>query len=327
MYKALDIRNNTEIVIIDPKWLRAINQLREFDRQDFLVCQGCGQPVRLRAGDRRREHFAHKHLENCDYAEGSAILHNSRAVLYEWLVGKFGDKVTVEKKIDGTDLFRPVDCWVEKDSVVFAYWIFDSTLKPKKRMDLQLIQEKPRIHFNWIFTANLLHVEPDHPDRIALSTNEREFIRDSKYDTVYAKGRLTTKGSLHYLDAENRKLSTFRSLSLYHGPQIYKGYFLSSDLKDVLVSPHQGEFVHRGEYEKLQEYQKQLKVNGELPCRKWGSSIFQREKDLHKTPVASFSPFVIGKCEFCGEMTSDWWSYDGKTGICKCKACLKQGKS
>ena len=36
MYKALDIRDNTEIVILDSKWLIAINQLDEYDRQDLL---------------------------------------------------------------------------------------------------------------------------------------------------------------------------------------------------------------------------------------------------------------------------------------------------
>jgi competence CoiA-like predicted nuclease len=81
MYKALDIRDNTEVVILDSKWLRAINQLREFDHQDILVCQGCKQPVRVRAGEQRREHFAHKHLENCDYADESAVLRNSLAVI------------------------------------------------------------------------------------------------------------------------------------------------------------------------------------------------------------------------------------------------------
>ena len=125
MYKALDIRNDKEIVILDPKWLGVINQLRELDRQDILVCQGCKQPVRVRAGEFRREHFAHRHLENCDYADKSAVLRNVRAVLYEWLVAKFGENVSIEKKFDGLDLPCPIDCRVEKDSKFFAYWIFE----------------------------------------------------------------------------------------------------------------------------------------------------------------------------------------------------------
>ena len=106
MYKALDTRTNTEVVILDPKWLRVIDQLRELDRQDILVCQGCHQPVRVRAGKYRRKHFAHKQLENCDYADESAVLQNARAVLYEWLVSKYGEEVTIEKKLEGMDLFQ-----------------------------------------------------------------------------------------------------------------------------------------------------------------------------------------------------------------------------
>lgn len=353
MYKALDVRDNTEVVILDPKWLRAINQLREFDHQDFLVCQGCKQPVRVRAGDQRREHFAHKHLENCDYADESAILRNSRAVLYEWLVSKFGENVTIEKKVDGIDLFRPIDCWVKQDSAVFAYWILDSTLKPEKRMALQNSVKKLGIHLHWVFALNMLRTEQNHPDKLVLSTTEREFIHRSKYDTPYTSGYSTTNGSLHYLDAENRKLLTFRGLSLYHEPQIYKGFNLASDLEKVLVSPQNGEFVHDGEYDKLQEYEKRLKAIGESPNKQWERFSFHRNSDiinqslkngdekesletlsevsvkqsLEKAPPSNSLLSKTGKCEFCGEITDDWWAYDGKTGLCKCRSCLKQGKS
>jgi hypothetical protein len=277
MYKALDIRDNTEVVILDSKWLRAINQLREFDHQDILVCQGCKQPVRVRAGEQRREHFAHKHLENCDYADESAVLRNARAVLYEWLVSKFGETVTLEKKIDGTNLFHPIDCWVNQDSTVFAYWIFDSTLKPEKRRPLQAGLEKLGVHVNWVFALEMLHTEQDHPDKLVLSTTEREFIRRSKYD-ISTKGYFVN-GSLHYLDAENRKLTTFRCLSLYHEPQIYKGIRQTSALEKILVSPQNGEFVHAGEYAKLKRYRQRLEVIDKSPNQGWGGFVFQRPPD------------------------------------------------
>jgi len=352
MYKALDIRDNTEVVILDPKWLRAIKQLREIDHQDFLVCQGCKQPVRVRAGDQRREHFAHKHLENCDYAEESAILRNSRAVLYEWLVTKFGENVTIEKKADEIDLFRPIDCWVKQDSNIFAYWIFDSRLKSEKREILRNRLEKLGIHVNWVFALEMLHTEQDHPDKLVLSTTEREFTRRSKYDAPFSSGHFTN-GSLHYLDAENRKLLTFRGLSLYHEPQIYKGYNLTSDLEKVLVSPQNGEFVHDGEHDKVQKYEQQLKAISESPNKQWKKFVFHRNPDLfnqslksndekenlkvpteisvkqlsEEKPSSSSLLTKTGKCEFCGEITDDWWAYDGKTGLCKCRSCLKQGKS
>ncbi|MCB0032624.1 MAG: hypothetical protein KDE51_01280 [Anaerolineales bacterium] len=30
------------------------------------------------------------------------------------------------------------------------------------------------------------------------------------------------------------------------------------------------------------------------------------------------------KCEFCGQMTTDYWFFDGKTQTCRCRACLRQ---
>lgn len=352
MYKALDVRDNTEIVILDPKWLRSINQLRELDHQDFLVCQGCKQPVRVRAGEERQKHFAHKHLENCDYADESPILRNARAILYEWLVSKFGEKVTIEKKINEIDLFRPIDCWVKQDSGVFAYWIFDTRLKLEKREFLQDHLEKLGIHINWVFALEMLHTEKDHPDKLVLTTTEREFIRFSKYDKPFPNERFIN-GSLHYLDTQNRKLMTFRGLSLFHEPQVYKGYNLTSDLEKVLVSPHNGEFAHDGEHDKLQKYEKQLKTIGEAPNKRWERIAFQRNPDLYsqsfirdekkesipeiketavkqnlvEAPLPNSVLTKSVKCEFCGEITDDWWSYDGKTDLCKCRSCLKQGKS
>ena len=113
MYKAINIQDGTDIVILDSRWKDAVDSLRSLDRQGVLLCQGCKQPLRLRAGEVRRWHFAHKHLANCSYGHESPELLNARAVLYEWLVTKFGEKVTIEKKVDGGHFSRPVDCWVE----------------------------------------------------------------------------------------------------------------------------------------------------------------------------------------------------------------------
>ena len=275
----MDIRDNTEIVILDSKWLQAINQLREYDHQDFLVCQGCKQPVRVRAGEQRREHFANKHLGSCDYADESVVLRNARAVLYEWLVSKFGDNGTIEKKLDGVDLFRPIDCWVKQDSKVFAYWFFDTQLKLEKRKILQGGFKKLGISINWVFAFEMLRAEQDNPNKLVLSITEREFIKRSKYDIP--NSGYYGKGSLHYLDAKNRRLTTFRCLSLYHEPQIYRGTRQISDLDKIMVSPRNGEFVHDGEHDKFQEYHQEGIYR---PQQNWEGSSFQNDPDLPFQP-------------------------------------------
>lgn len=32
-----------------------------------------------------------------------------------------------------------------------------------------------------------------------------------------------------------------------------------------------------------------------------------------------------GVCIFCGSVTSDWWHYDGRVGLVRCRQCAAQG--
>src|SRR4030042_3577194 len=114
MFKALHRLNGEEIVTLEPRWRRQLDTLRLLDAQDDLVCQGCLQPVRVRAGEVKRWHFAHKHLQNCPYEFESPVLLQCRAVLYEWLAARLGgEAVTLEKK---ATLPRPVDCLANSES-------------------------------------------------------------------------------------------------------------------------------------------------------------------------------------------------------------------
>jgi competence CoiA-like predicted nuclease len=65
MYKAIQNETREEIIILHPAWRSKIEQLRVMDKADLLVCQGCGQPLRVKAGEVKRPHFAHKHLKAC----------------------------------------------------------------------------------------------------------------------------------------------------------------------------------------------------------------------------------------------------------------------
>ncbi len=125
MFKAVNTLDNNYIVILDPQWLGAIRELRRLDAQDLLVCQQCRQPVRVRAGHVRRWHFAHKHLANCPYGNESPELLRTRAALYEWLMSKYPERVTIEKRVESEHILRPVDCWVETEAGIISYWIID----------------------------------------------------------------------------------------------------------------------------------------------------------------------------------------------------------
>ena len=110
MYKARHRPSGDDIIILDPRWMAQLDHLRVLDKQDALVCPGCEQPVRVRAGKIKRWHFAHTHPETCPFRRQSPELLKTRAVLYAWLVGKFGERaVTLEKIAADVHFPRPID--------------------------------------------------------------------------------------------------------------------------------------------------------------------------------------------------------------------------
>jgi hypothetical protein len=345
MFKSLNIQTNKEIVIIDPKWQQDLDSLLAMDRADILVCQGCREPVRVRAGQERRHHFAHKHRLRCSYSDESADLLDARAVLYEWLSGKFGENVSIEKKVEENYLFRPVDCWVERDNKIFAYWIIDTSLTPEKRDKLRIGFNRLNVKANYVFTTKMLHQVADDNSRINLTTTERDLMQRSKYDEVHDFGSNTGK-SLHYLDPQQRQIITFRALNLVHLPQVYMGAEIRSELIATKVSPANGEFVHSGEYEQLKEFREEKEA-----LEKRRREIQEQQRKIIMSPPQIFpnqSPFITpasvktiktehespiidpqfkeGVCIFCDEITTDWWYHEGKSGLCKCKKCLNQGR-
>lgn len=366
MYKAINQLTETEIVILEPTWSGNLEQLRRWSQSDALVCQECQQPVRVRAGEVRTWHFAHKHRQNCVIGNESPQLLQTRALLYRWLVGKFGsERVTVEKRLPDVELARPIDCWVAGE-VNFAYWIFETNLKPPNRAAVRTALTHPRIVPHWVFLAAMQHQDEENAECVHLTTTEREFAQATKYDApIHPDGQ-----SLHYLNEVSREIITYRGLRLVHKPQVYEGEPVCTSLSAMLALPKTGEFVHPGEYEKLKAFEKeQERLETERQRleeeRRKQLETLQRHTNqqsmahlplnspaIPQTNFSRFSPpppkpsFIpekesgdapvggllhggqkSGICEYCGEQTQDWWHYDGKSGKCRCRKCLREGRN
>ena len=364
MFKAINRETSEAVTILDSKWLHQLDDLRSLDRQDILICQGCKQPVRVRAGTSKRWHFAHKHLQNCTYGLESPTLLQLRAVLYQWLVTKFGDKVIVEKMLDSRYFPRPVDCWIERAAGNLAYWLIDSGIRPPVREDLKVGFEHVGANVHWVFLASMLNEPEDHPNRIKLTPTERKFAHPSVYDEPVLGSRFMVGNSLHYLDPDTEILTTFRGLRLIHEPQLFEGHKERHDLSQILVSPKTGEFVHPGEYEQLRHYQQeqrrleeeqkaleqrmqeQRRLEAEQRAREQQHFFRQRtESDSVSeskgvsvpltglTPKGNTQPRYAGSlkkeeatCVICGNKTRDWWYFDGATKTCECRTCSRKGK-
>lgn len=348
MYKVIHQQTSEEIVILHARWKGRIDTLRQLDHLDLLICPGCERPVRVRAGARKRAHFAHKHLQNCPFAQASPALLAARAELYEWLVVQFGEAVvSVEKDTGSAALPRPFDCWVECPSGSLAYWIIESRLKPEIRRSLKAGFEQACALVQTIFLSELQKPYEKTPDALILTTTEREFMQASLFDQGATVPLAAPGKSLHYLNPQEANLTTYRGMYLIHRPQIHAGLRYSSPLALLSAAPENGEFVHPGEHERLLAYQQeeQSRQAAREEARRLFSQDLSRPADRSigrvsqplrssqpprggsPPPEPGFQQKVPGTCLFCGKITRDWWFFDRATGQCKCRECYRQGRA
>lgn len=359
-YKAIHAQTGQEIVILSPQWSRRIDALREMDHADLLVCQGCRQPLRVKAGELKRAHFAHKHLQACSYGSQSLEILEARAVLYDWLLAQFGEQVTVEKQVEGGDLPRPVDCWVETPAGTFAYWIIEAGIKLEPREAILATFARLGVKIQYVFLSPMLREEKKEFHSLLLTPTERAFLQQTPYDGPFSA--LAEPGSsIHYLDTEAPLLITFRGLRLFHRPNWFKGVKKSAAMETVRAHRLDGGFVYPGETDRLDALrQKQVRlerkrqryedrhavrqgsvdqpaplenkkgdpqpVAGDLPkvSHAWSAARSEEAASEQESELPEALP-----CAICGQVTRDYWStfYDSTDRkLCRCRDCLDQGR-
>jgi len=311
--------------------------------------------VRVRAGQVKRWHFAHKHLHNCPFEHQSPELLACRAALYDLLEAQFGEAtVQVEQPVEDIDLPRPMDAWVQRANESFAYWIFDRRTPPEERqrvMDACKILQthaKQRGTLHYLFDFHLLSRDIQDPAQLVLTTTERDFMQPTLYDRSLGGSSNSAGKSLNYLDQQSGKMVTYRGLHLVHRPQIHAGVCFTSPLSEVLISPETGAFFHRQETvaasaykEEQNQRQRELQAARHIfrqhlrqPLTGEAPSLPNRKDAQTATGLSSGSPNVSSQpieqaeeaiCLFCGQVTRDWWYLDRARRVCKCRPCLRRG--
>jgi len=372
MFKAFDTQVSAEVIILDDLDAHMLEALREKGRADLLHCPVCNQPVLVRAGEVNRPHFAHKHLSDCPSSNEPPELLRARAALYTWLRSKFPDGVTLEKRLEGAELPRGVDCWVEAKGKRFAYWIVAGAIKrPEDRHLLRAAFSQADASLNIVFIAQMMRRGNAPKGVLSLTTTERDLVRPSDYDRIHTRRSWAASGSLHYLDADAQTLTTLRAMACTEPPQQFAGTEVATPLAGLKVSPVNGEFVHPDEPARLDAFRKaeaaqKAEAARRAEAAKKAEAARLEEEERHRrawaarrqqvraNPAPVFRPGPIrpypergqappvelaepepvpspvsqerkGTCVYCGRKTRDWWSLDGKTGTCKCKACGFRG--
>jgi hypothetical protein len=337
VYKAVHRDSGEEILTLSPFWRGKIKELRPLDREDLLLCQGCRQAVRLKAGAHKRPHFAHKHLQGCAIGDESARLLGARAVVYDWLSAQFPGQVDAEWSPAELDLPRPADCRVRLDEGGFVAWIVDTTLKLEIRQRIQAALSKAGTSVCWLLLSNLLRPDPNHPAWLLLSPTERDFLVQTPYDEIGRENRLLASefgSTLHYLDVERESLLTFRSLERVHAPNVFAGRREEAALAQVSILP-EGQIVYAGEERSLNA-SRVARARQTERVQRWLEPSTRRTAPqpemLREQPRAAGEPAVLTQhevvtCIYCGERTTDWWTAWTEDGerLGKCRTCLDRG--
>jgi len=295
----------------------------------------------VRAGEVRRWHFAHKHRQNCPLGRESASVAQAKALLYPWLRSKYDDALVFEKDDVGGGLPRPIDFYVATGDGGAIYWIVDKAIRPDERHNLRKELKNVGRHINWLFTEDML-AEGDGEGTVDLTTTEREFRSDGKYDKPYAGS------SLHYLLSEPARIRTYRDLQVVHKPQRFRGGVFEHPVGDMLILRSTGEIVHPGDHERLRRYHEKIKrqrneaqrasvreapggcrstssndpdTEGHQTPRSWshGYSAWRRAKKSRASVPGHPSTII---CKRCGKETTQWTVRDGQTGYGECRDCV-----
>lgn len=359
MFKAQVGITQKEIIILDPYWdEETIKVLRQQGRDDGLICPVCKQPVLVRAGEKKRWHFAHKDLTNCPLRHESPDVLQARVLLYSWLKSKLAEKVTVERHFDGVDLPRPIDCYVEfSNKQKIGYWILDRGFRDRRT--LQYTLSRLGISIVWVPLTAMIRQDGEDQGTIHLTPTERDITFSSAYNQLYSP----FDSSLSYLDVEDKRVMTLRGLKCVHSPQKYQFDFkLVTALDQMLFLSKTGELVHPGEHERLGELRKEVKEQERIRIieeqnrhereRTRLKELAEQRKrmltkvkiqpesadqDVTRSQVPSPKPSKNEKqesqsnnclekvypCRICGTMTKNWTSLDlgSKTCICS-RECL-----
>ncbi|WP_319549500.1 competence protein CoiA family protein [Desulfogranum marinum] len=362
MFKVLDCKTDEEIIILDPYWDEdTIVPLRKMGQEDELVCPGCKQPVHVRAGKKKRWHFAHKDLSNCPLQHESPNVLQAKSLLYAWLKKKLGNKVTVEKHFPLTTLPRPIDCFVEiSNEIRIGYWIVERGIRD--RSSLQHMFTQLGISIVWVPLIDMLKMDEEDQQAVHLTPTERDFTFSSDYNQLYSR----FDSALTYLDVHEKTILTLRGLDCIHLPQKYSFDFkLKNDLDQMLFFPQTGEFVHPGEHELLETLRKEAQERERLrkieeEKRREEERLLQKEIEKHrlknltkatnhttqknyisKPPPIPKRPKEETKktesynhlnkaypCRICGTMTANWTSLNLGNNTCICSIeCLTKSQA
>ena len=339
MFVATTSIDKRRINLLDPAVYERRESLKAVGQEGGLACPHCGQEVRVRLGDVRRPHFAHKSLEDCPFQKESAEVTEVKALLYGFFhrqgVGSVDMDVSLAGGHDSGGLF--LDLLVETETGKrFGYWVFD-----RNRRDRHILMnatEASGIMPLVIHTGSMMAFHPEGTF-LLLSKSMRDTIHKSPFDQSF---EARSEGHLHFLD-DAGMLTTFRRLHGVHPPHGYEWEVRRKNaLQAVLFDSRSGDFVvekdvdDRLEHARLEQEREEKRrreeeerkkirearascirrIYSEAPVKPLPSVMIREPKKSYVNPLNQPYP-----CKFCGVVTSDWVQFQPWENVCVCREC------
>ncbi len=324
---------------MDPAVYERRETLKALGRKGGLVCPHCGQELRVRLGELRRPHFAHKSLEDCPFQKESAEVMELKALLYGFFRQQIGCAVDMDVSLDGGDLLGGLfsDLLVETEAGTrFGYWVFD-----RNRRDRHLLldaAEASGMTPMVILSGSMLTFDPEGAS-LLLSTTLRYVIQRSPFDEGFGAGR---GGHLHFLN-DAGMLTTFRRLHCVHLPNVYEWEVRrETPLQKVRFDPNSGDFVveedvaDRLEFVRLEQEREEKRRREEAQRKKAQEERLSRIPKVYaEAPLKHHRPARVLEpqkpyvnrfnqrypCKYCGVETSDWVKWLPSESACVCREC------
>ncbi len=313
-------------IVLEKEWRLAV-------QNGELKCEECGTEVILKFGSIKIPHFAHKFdsSNSCFYKNypESEERRNAKFLIYNYLKECYGSqKVQINCKcISGirSDFFIEISDnhkiavelqrldletkdWDRKNKLykqnkIIPIWILFGKRKKVNNYD----------DFRYFERLNLCDTKDNVLRIIDVDTKTLTLVKDLIF-------RNTITNDIHYKDVFAKSYSLTSN-------QIPKGKIFIDYVKSY--KENETEFCERcQEWLKFEEEQKKEMSKVE----KYNSNLIL-DKDISDNMYENREQedYVVeekwGVCEFCGENTNDWWSYEGKTKKCKCKKCASHIKT
>jgi len=260
-----------------------------------------------------------------------------------------------------------LDCFVDTPSGGIAYWVIERGIKREDRLALEESLKEISAHAHWIFVATMRKPQDDLKEISLTTTERglmSQTVFDSEIEgTELVRGKslhYIDPGTaiLH----THRLLISVHEPQIFSSKPISSslsdvliarktGEFAHPGEREHLLKVKAGweqlkakkrmaaekeaerqKIAQQAEAERLArladqraELQANLDAMVVMP-RSVSKSSFRQPRSSQI--LAAYQPSEkIGTCLICGQVTSDWYMFDGSTGNCKCNDCLKSDRT